>query len=366
MWQRRPSVSGNDAEELGRSQASPADPAPTSPAADPTTSSNTTTRTRRSTSRASGRSIASVVGILLTLPCLVFVGVRFRHGQNESRSSSLSHLPQRALDSLTAFPNLFFYNLKGTAEVLIEEQAVIVGIPPERVGALFDTLDPLTDALGMTADVEGFNAAWEGFWLRNARTCLAHDAKRLTEAVESPVCDVVLLLPGYVYDLEKMINVRKPITLIGNPAERPIINAANAERACWVHSGASMDIRHIMFYEGDGDLVRNEIRTRFGGVLYLSIGANLFLFDCLFTIQPEREVIFNDQPELIWGGDILMEGGMLNALACSFFAIVPGFINSISTEIGGSVLILGGTATFTLVREKGKGGKEQAEQVVEA
>jgi len=337
MWQRRPSVSGNDAEELGRSQAG------------------------RSTLRASGPSGASVVGILLAFPCLVFVGVLFRHGQNGSSSSSSSFspsLPQRALDSLTAFPNLFFWNLKGTAEVLIKEQAVIVGIPPARVGALFDTLDPVTDALGVTADVKGFNAAWEGFWLRNGRTCLAHDAKRLKEAVESPACDVVLLLPGHVYNLKKMINVRKPITLIGNPAERPIINAADAERAFWAHSGASMDIRHIMFYEGNGDLIRNGFRTRFGGVIYLSRGANTFLFDCLFTIQPQREAIINNTPEFIFGGDILMEGGMLNALACSFFAIVPGFINSISTEVGGSVLILGGTATFTLVRE---GRKEEAE-----
>lgn len=94
---------------------------------------------------------------------------------------------------------------------------------------------------------------------------------------------------------------------------------------------------------------RNEFRTRFGGVIYLRAGASLFTFDCLYTIQAERESIFNSQPEMIFGGDILMEAGTLNAIACSFFAIVPGFINSISTEIGGSVLILGGTATFTLV-----------------
>jgi hypothetical protein len=101
--------------------------------------------------------------------------------------------------------------------------------------------------------------------------------------------------------------------------------------------------------EGDGDVWRDEIRTRFGGVMYLSAGARLFTFDCLYTIQPERESIFNSQPEMIFGGDILMEGGSLTVVACSFFAIVPGFINSLSTEIGGSVLILGGTATFTLV-----------------
>lgn len=94
---------------------------------------------------------------------------------------------------------------------------------------------------------------------------------------------------------------------------------------------------------------RNEFRTRFGGVIYLRAGASLFTFDCLYTIQAERESIFNSQPEMIFGGDILMEAGTLNAIACSFFAIVPGFINSVSTEIGGSVLILGGTATFTLV-----------------
>lgn len=355
MWQRRPSVSGNHAEEVGHSYLPPIDPAPVVTAADTTTS----TTSRRSTSRPPGRSVAWVVGILLAFPCLVFVVVFYSHHINTS--SSNSSLPQRALNTLTAFPNLFFWNLKGTAKVVIEEEAAVVGIPPERVGDWFDSLDPLTDALDMTADVEGFNAAWEGFWLRNGRTCLADNAERLEEAVESSACDVVLLLPGHVYNLKKMINVWRPITLIGNPAERPIINAAKAERAFWAHSGASMDIRHIMFYEGEGDVIRNEIRTRFGGVVYLSNGANLFAFDCLFTIQPTREVIFNDKPEFIFGGDLLMVGGVMNVLACSFFAIVPGFINSISTEVGGSVLILGGTATFTLVRgeaEDRKRGKE--------
>lgn len=342
MWQRRPSVSGKYAEEAGHySFPPPIDHAPVVTVVDTTTSSTN----RRIMPRSPDRSV-SVVGILLAFPCLVFAVVFYSHHKNTSNSNSIQ--PQRALDTLIAFPNLFFWNLKGTIKVGVEEEAAIVGISPGRVGEWFDALNPLTDALDMTADVEGFNAAWEGFWLRNGRTCLADSTKRLKEAVES-ACDVVLLLPGHIYHLKKMINVWRPITLIGNPAERPIINAAKAERAFWVHSKASMDIRHIMFYEGEGDVIRNEIRTRFGGVVYLSSGANLFAFDCLFTIQPTREAIFNDRPEFIFGGDLLMVGGVMNILACSFFAIVPGFVNSISTEIGGSVLILGGKATFTLV-----------------
>lgn len=240
------------------------------------------------------------------------------------------------------------------------------------------------EALGVVGDVRAFNAAWDGLWLRRAGTCLADDTDRLQEAIQSPKCNVVLLVPGGRYELEQQINVTMSKTLIGSPAERSIIDASAAERAFFVSPGVMFDVRHLLFCklgvigpcslinllhpplqwlmasntstpnqiqtdEGDGDIWRDEFRTRFGGVIYLRAGASLFTFDCLYTIQAEREPIFNDKPEMIFGGDILMEGGTLTAVACSFFAIVPGFVNSISTEVGGSVLILGGTATFTLV-----------------
>jgi hypothetical protein len=52
----------------------------------------------------------------------------------------------------------------------------------------------------------------------------------------------------------------------------------------------------------------------------------------------------------LWGGsDVFLPGGVGTFIACSMFAVVPGFINSWSHEVGGSVLILGGTVTFTLV-----------------
>jgi hypothetical protein len=47
-----------------------------------------------------------------------------------------------------------------------------------------------------------------------------------------------------------------------------------------------------------------------------------------------------------------MEGGVMTLVGCSFFAVVPGFINSVSTELGGAVLILSGAATLTLVGEE--------------
>lgn len=235
--------------------------------------------------------------------------------------------------------------------------------------------------------------AWEGFWLRNAQTCLADDEDRLRQAVASAGCQVVLLFPGRKYDLDTQMVVNMSKTIIGSPTERPIIDAADAERAFMVMPGVSFDVRHILFCkchafsvsplsslyrlaslplqrysekrlkrysmcmlhpyhrtdEGDGDLIRDEIRTRFGGVIYLSAGARLFAFDCLFTIQPVREAFINDTPEFIFGGDILMVGGVMTIVGCSFFAITPGFVNTVSTEIGGSVLILSGAATFSLV-----------------
>lgn len=296
--------------------------------------------------------MVSVIGVLLAVPCLVCVGLlAFPPNKHEATTAGGgSPTPgDRSLQSLLIWPNLFFWNLKQTTKALAKEGAAVVRINPDRVDALFDPLEPLTEALGITADVTVFNAAWEGFWMRSARTCLADNAARLEEAVESPDCDVVLLVAGFTYDLEEQIEVFTPTTIMGSPAERPIINAAEAERAFLVHTGASLDLRHLLFYEGDGDVFRDEFRTRFGGVVYLYRGATLFAFDCLFTIQPVRESVINDTPEAIFGGDILMEGGVMTIVGCSFFAVVPGFINSISTEIGGSILILSGTATFTLV-----------------
>lgn len=99
--------------------------------------------------------------------------------------------------------------------------------------------------------------------------------------------------------------------------------------------------------QGEGDTLIANVRTRFGGTIFMDPGSTLFAFDCLFAIQPEREAFFTRKPEFIFGGDILMTGGVANFVACTFFAIVPGHGNSISTEIGGSVLILAGTATFS-------------------
>ena len=99
--------------------------------------------------------------------------------------------------------------------------------------------------------------------------------------------------------------------------------------------------------QGDGDEYLDTVRTRFGGTVLVYPGGSLFAFDCLFTLQPYREAFFNSAPEFIFGGDILMIGGRVDLIACSLFAVTPGFANSISTELGGSVLILGGTFTMT-------------------
>lgn len=109
--------------------------------------------------------------------------------------------------------------------------------------------DQVVEALGIAGDVRTFNAAWDGLWLRRAGTCLADNAKRLREAIHSPQCNVVLLVPGRRYKLEQQMNVTTSKTLIGSPAERAIIDASDAERAFIVSPGVMFDVRHLLFCE---------------------------------------------------------------------------------------------------------------------
>jgi hypothetical protein len=41
--------------------------------------------------------------------------------------------------------------------------------------------------------------------------------------------------------------------VIGSPFIRPIINAEESNRVFHVKRGVTLDVRHLMMYEGDGD-----------------------------------------------------------------------------------------------------------------
>ncbi len=207
--------------------------------------------------RSAGVTAVAVAGavllLLLGLP-LVLVGpfsaseAGISSGGGSSSPEEGQHFLTRARRGLQVnFASLFFWNLRQTAQELLMEQAAVLEIDPERVADAFATTDPLAMALGIDQDVRTFNAAWEGLWLRNSRTCLADDAERLREAIHSPLCAVVLLVPGRKYLLESQIQVNMTKALIGSPAERPIIDASDAERAFIVRRGVFFDVRHILF-----------------------------------------------------------------------------------------------------------------------
>lgn len=87
--------------------------------------------------------------------------------------------------------------------------------------------------------------------------------------------------------------------------------------------------------------------ARVGGGVYVHLGGYLRAFDCSFTMPPWSEVLIRREQEYMLGGDVCIEGGRADFIACNMYVIVVGFINDFSREVGGSVLLLGGVATFT-------------------
>lgn len=135
---------------------------------------------------------------------------------------------------------------------------------------------------------------------------------------------------------------------MGSPVSRAILNATESNRAIRIMAGGSLDIRHITLFPGDGD--RRGPRGfmyRVGGSIYVHVDASLRAFDCVFTMEPWRELVVREEEEYMLGGDVCVEGGVVHFVGCNMLVLVTGFINDFSREVGGSVLLLGGLATFT-------------------
>lgn len=150
-------------------------------------------------------------------------------------------------DLQNLYPNLFFWNMWQQGEQVALQEGAIFGVDQESVEDVWHHLSPITDALGLTGPVDSFNAAWTGFWMQGAGSCLADDAERLAEAVAAPQCKIVLLVPGRTYDIEADMDVYDDTTIIGSPTLRPIIDGIEAERTFIVYNGARLELRHILF-----------------------------------------------------------------------------------------------------------------------
>lgn len=198
--------------------------------------------------RRARRSFIAAALVLMVLPLAVLVWPAALGGGGDGTSTSTSSTSsRRGLQQVVNLANLFFWNLKQAGKELTKQEAAVVRIDPDRVDDAFETLEPVVEALGITGNIGAFNAAWDGFWLRKSRTCLADNVQRLEEAFRSPQCAIVLLVPGRIYHLERQILVNQSKTLVGSPAERAIVDASEAERAFLVRRGVFFDVRHILF-----------------------------------------------------------------------------------------------------------------------
>ena len=179
-------------------------------------------------------------------------------------------------------------------------------------------------------------------------TCIAETSEDLVEMVGDPTsCFLVLLPPGASYDLTTPAVVSTFKVIMGYPVDRPVINAEDTYRGIEVINGGVLHVYHVIFYTGESHIIPR-VMLRRGGCILVEAGSRLLSVNCYYTIQPRREHILRSELEFIWGGDIFITAGTAQFIRCDMLAFVIGFVNGWGHEIGGSVFMAGGQASFIL------------------
>lgn len=83
-------------------------------------------------------------------------------------------------------------------------------------------------------------------------------------------------------------------------------------------------------------------------LLITGVGSSLLATNCLFTIQPNRERWIREDQEFHIGADVFIAAGFGNFIRCEMFVLEIGFVNGWGHEMGGSVFMAAGVASFTM------------------
>lgn len=181
-------------------------------------------------------------------------------------------------------------------------------------------------------------------------TCVVSDTQELQAQVEEMTCPTIYLISGRTYLFTSEIVIRTPTTIMGNPANRPMIDARLSERAFRIANGGSLDMSFVHLRPGRGINVGITLPATLiirGGGLWIQEGGAGTFFDCIFerplvTENLRDGLIPNINRAIVYGGTVLFSGESAVFTQCVF---VTAQYSAPTTEglilVGGHLLVTG-------------------------
>lgn len=181
-------------------------------------------------------------------------------------------------------------------------------------------------------------------------TCVVSDTQELETRIEEMTCPTIYLVSGRTYLLTNEIVIRTSVVIIGNPANRPMIDARLSSRAFRITNGGSLDMSFVHLRPGRGINVGITIPATLiirGGGLWIQEGGAGTFFDCIFerplvTEMLRDGLIPNINRAIVYGGTVLFSGESGVFTQCIFITVQ---YSAPTTEglilVGGHLLVTG-------------------------
>lgn len=165
-----------------------------------------------------------------------------------------------------------------------------------------------------------------------------------------PDCRIIFLIPNgpIGYNLQRQINITRPLTIIGNPIVRPIVRSLGAPVMFRIFPNASLDIRFVSLGMGSGSVLPTYDGVMAfiqGGTFYVDFWGRLETTSCDVSSPqvPAPLVDLADATGLIGeirlhGGMVYVEGGVVTFTRTSFTSIIAYSPANRMTLFGGLIL----------------------------
>ena len=203
-------------------------------------------------------------------------------------------------------------------------------------------------------------AAWKQLGAAgNAAICTPKDGVELVQMASHSGCTVIILTRGrgQAYNIRQQMNITDTKVIIGNPLAMPVLNATNKiERLFDVRPGGRLDLRAVTLFHGFGYNTPDALRIQTGTQVRVLLGGRFTATGVCFT-EPRQTLehfLENAVPGMAYrrnlnlGGGVLVLGGTVTLSGCLFFRFRP-YGNEVifNIQIGRDLLNVAGNVFYT-------------------